>query len=272
LRALLRTVTLACLLSMLLPSGAARAAAACVPAIHRLSAGERAPDDIVFDGSRFIVGDDGTDNLVAEKGGRLTVLARNLHDPEGIVLTGRASALLVEQDLNRVVRVNLRSGRITPWFQLTNTTGKLGVDSIAAAQQGGILIPDSPNGRLLHLDAHRRIHLIAGGLGRPVGVARYRGALVVPDETAGTVWKIAAGHTTQLGSFSTPDDVVVFRGALLAVTLGDHALWEVRPHRRLLTAAFAQPQGLTLGPDGEVVVADSTLNSIDAVSGLRGCL
>jgi hypothetical protein len=248
------------------------AASLCAPALHRLSSGQSAPDDVVYDGRRLIFGDDGSDALVAERNGRLAALAHDLHDAEGIALRGAHTALVVEQGLNQLVRIDLRTGRATPWFDFTNTTGLLGVDNIAAGPNGSLLIPDSPNGRLLSLDRNKHLHLAAGGMGRPVGVTQFNGGLAVPDETAGTVWFVSKGHATRMGSFSTPDDVVVFRGALLVVTLGDHALWEVRPHLRLLTAAFAQPQGLTLGPHGEIVVADSTLNALYSVTGLRRCL
>jgi hypothetical protein len=248
------------------------ATAGCAPSIAKLASGQGKPDDVAFDESRILFGDQGSNSLLAVKNGRVTTLARHLHDPEGIVVRGKDRAVVAEQETNRLVAVDLHTGTVRTMIQLTNATKNLGIDGIGDAGHGGLLIPDSPNGRLLSLDSRRRLHVVAGGMGRPVDALRFRGGVAVADETASTVWLVRGGRLTRLGTFSTPDDVAVFHGALLAVTLGDHALWEVWPHVRLLSAAFAQPQGLAVGPHGEVVVADTTLNALYRISGLRACL
>jgi hypothetical protein len=80
---------------------------------------------------------------------------------------------------------------------------------------------------------------------------------------------------TRLATVPLPDDLAVVSGHLIAVSLGGQ-VWEVAPHVRLLSSAFAptasDPQGLVAdGPDA-ALVADESRNSIYRVSGLSSCL
>jgi hypothetical protein len=149
--------------------------------------------------------------------------------------------------------------------------GKEGVDGIGAAANGGIYVPNSPYGQLLLLDARSHLSSLATGMGRPVGATRYAGGVAVPDETANAVWLVRAGRLQRIATLSTPDDVVVFRGALLAVTLGDGGLWEVRPHLRLLQSGLGQPQGLAVLNGDSVVIVNSQANALLRLSGLGTC-
>jgi hypothetical protein len=53
------------------------------------------------------------------------------------------------------------------------------------------------------------------------------------------IWLVTNGHARRLATLPIPDDVAVLRGRLLAATLGDGALWEVRPRLIRLVASVA---------------------------------
>lgn len=263
------------LVALLPASGAVHAAglrARCAPTAHLIARGSGGPDDVAFAGDSLYFGDVVAGTLSVLHAGRVRTVARGLLVPEGIVPRGPRRLIVVEQAANRLVTVDPTSGRVRILLQLRNETGQDGVDAIAAAPRGGIYIPDSPTGRLLLLGRDGRLTVLAGGLDRPVGAIRFRGGVAVPDEHANTVWMVRGGRATRTVTLSVPDDVAVLGRSLLAVTLGDHALWQVWPRQRRLLNSFVQPQGLAVGPRGEVVVADSTGNAVYRVDGLRGCL
>lgn len=261
----------------LLPAPAAWASApahrtlACVPRVVLLARGFGSPDDVAVQGRRILFTDQGNGSLAAEAQGRVTVLARGLDEPEGIVVEGKNRVLVAEQGLNRIDEIDPRNGRRTVVVRLPNGTGQMGVDGIAPAPNGGVYIPDSPNGRLLLLDRRRRLHVLITGLGRPVGAIGWAGGVAVADETDRAVWLVRGGRATRLATLPVPDDVAVVNGHLLAVSLNDGRLWEISPHVTPLVSGLGQPQGLATLRGGSVVVANSPGNALYRISGLAGC-
>jgi DNA-binding beta-propeller fold protein YncE len=246
-------------------------AAVCAPTRAVLGRGLGSPDDLAVNGRTIYFTDEHAGALATLFGGRVRIVARGFRDPEGIVLQRGGHALVVEQGANRIDRVNLSTGRWTVWTSFPNTTGQLGIDGIAPAPNGGIYVPDSPYGRLWLLDKKRRLYLVVNGLGRPVGALQYAGGVAVADETANAVWLVRSGRAVRLATVSIPDDLVLVHGRLFAVTLGDGALWEIRPSVRRIVSGLGQPQGLAPWGAGSVLVADSTSNTIVRISGLGAC-
>jgi hypothetical protein len=262
-------------LVLLLPlAGEARAApaAACAPTRQVIARGFGSPDDLARGGATTYFTDVNAGVLASLSGGHVHVIARGLSTPEGIVLESAGRALVVEQGLNRIDDVNLSTGHWSVVLQLTNTTGLEGVDGIGPAPGGAIYVPDSPYGSLWLLTRRRHLQRITSGLGRPVDAIAYNGGIAVADETANAIWLIRGGRTTRLATVPTPDDVIVAGGDLLAVTLGDGALWEIAPHLRRLMLGLGQPQGLVAVQAGSVLVADSPANTLVKIARLSGCL
>ena len=251
---------------------AARTRVSCAPHRVLIARGFGAPDDLAVQRNRILFTDEPKGILGAISSGRVRVLARGLAGPEGIVVWPKNQALVAEQDLNRIVTINLNTGSRHVFLRLRNNTDNLGLDGLGPAPHGSVYVPDSPNRRLLLMDRKARLRVLVTGLGRPVGAASYAGGIAIADETANAVWLFKAGHLTRLATLSIPDDVAVLNGKLLAVTLGDKALWEVYPRRRLLAAGFGDPQGLAIFHGNTVIVADSKANSIYRMSGLMPCL
>jgi hypothetical protein len=244
----------------------------CSSRVTLLAHGYGSPDDVAVDGKRILFGDLTSQSLLAEQNGKLTTLVSHLATPEGIVVRPGRRIVIAEQGANRLTEVDLRSGRRRTLVQLQNRTSNEGVDGIAPAPQGGIYIPDSPNGRLLRLDAGGRLHLLATGMGRPVGAIGFQGGLAVADETARAVWLVRQGHLQRLATLAVPDDVAVIRRRLVAVALNDGSLWEVWPTIRRVVSGFGEPQGLATLDADSVVIADSRRNALYRVSGLAACL
>jgi DNA-binding beta-propeller fold protein YncE len=188
------------------------------------------------------------------------------------VIQAAHRVVVVEQGANRLDTINLASGRRQVLRAFANLTGQEGVDGIGAAPNGGLYVPDSPYGTLYLLDKRNRLHLLASGLSRPVDAIRYAGGVAVADENANAVWLVSQGRVQRLATLSIPDDLAVFHGRLLADTLGDGRLWEVRPSVKLLVSGFGQPQGLAVLNSGALVLADSRTNGLYSVSNLQGCL
>lgn len=222
--------------------------------------GYGAPDDVVMKGRTILFSDTAAGVVAAINGKHHWVLVRNLNVPEGIVVRPHNRLVVVEQGADRLDTIDLRHGRRAILLQLRNTTGLEGVDAITAIGRD-LLIPNSPYGQLLRLHGGR-LRIIAGGLERPVDAIPYRKGIAVADENANAVWLPRNGTVTRLATVSIPDDLAVYHGRLLAVTLGDGSLWEIRPHLKRLLSGFGQPQGLAVEGPKNLVIADSRRNAL----------
>jgi hypothetical protein len=237
--------------------------------------GHGSPDDLVWDGRTLLASDinQGTIGVVAH--GRVRTLVGHLREPEGIVPGPAHSLIVAEQATNRVLKIKLPKGSRATLAKLPLPSGKTGVDGINADGPAAVYLPDSARGRLyvLHL-ASRKLSLVASAMIRPVAAIHWGNAVVVADEYANAVWRI--GHErTRLATVPLPDDLAVISHHLIAVSLIGE-VWEVAPHLRMLSSAFApttsDPQGLVAdGPDS-VLVADESRNAIYRLSRLSGCL
>lgn len=237
--------------------------AACRAKVSFITHGYGSPDDVVAHGKQVYFGDSRAGYLAKIRGSRKTIVRRDLNIPEGVAFTGKNQMAVVEQGLNRIDTLNLTSGSLRVLIYLRNTTGQEGVDAISEIG-GDLIIPDSPYGTLYRL--HRgNLQYIAGGMARPTDAVSYAGGLAVADENANAIWLVRHGRLQRLATLSTPDDVAVVHGVLLAITLGDGALWEVKPHLRRLHL-FSQPQGLAPFGSRGMIVADSKQNSIYRVT------
>jgi hypothetical protein len=253
------------------PTQASRAAV-CSPRVSLIAHGFGSPDDVAISGGRVLFGDLANGTLDAEHDGRVTVLASGLRTPEGIVVEKPDRVVVVEQGLNRLDQIDLKTGRRHVLVTMRNNTENEGIDGIHAAPHGGIYIPDSPYGTLYVLDSQRRLHLLVQGLSRPVDAIHYHGGVAIADENARAVWFVKNGHVRRLATLDVPDDLAIFHGHLLADSLGDGKVWEVAPRLKRLASGFDQPQGLAVLNQQTVIVTSSNTNGIYAVSHLAACL
>ncbi len=252
--------------TFLLPSLTPTAGATLVTRqdITEIATGLGSPDDLALlpDGSiLFSDESDGTVNRVLPTG-QITTLLRGLETPEGIVALPDGSLLIAEQGRNRIVRFQ-PGHALTTWLALQNSRGGLGVDGIARdPKTGDIIIPDSPNGRVLRVDANgKNERILASGFTRPTGAdVAPDGTVLVADETGDQVYRIHLdGRKESLGHFAMPDDVVADAdGNVFVASLADNSIrmLDARTHAARLIATVQGPQGIAVEPDGSLIVSE----------------
>lgn len=235
-----------------------------------LAPGFGGPDDlyVAADGTLYfsdIVA--GKVGALAPSGGPASVLARGLQVPEGIAPLADGALLVVEQGKNRIVRVDRATGTFTPWRSLSNPTALEGADNITAAT-AGLLVPDSPTGRLLLLPWDGGpAQVLTTGLTRPTSVLRAAGGtLYLTDEIGDALVALPPKAPTpaRLAALHRPDDVVAGPQGSLLVACLDGTLEQVDPRTGAATAivsGLGSPQGLT--PDGPAyALSDETGNRL----------
>jgi sugar lactone lactonase YvrE len=236
------------------------------------------PDDLLLGPDHSIYLSDVADGTIKRitQDGHIEVLLRGLAEPEGMVFLPDHSLVIVEQGLNRLVRYNLNTKTLNTFLDLENKTGKPGVDGIALQievnQPGAILIPDSPNGRILEVSLDgKAIKQIGAGFVRPTGVwVEPDRSLLVVDEDAGTLSRLRPdGSIEHLANLPTPDDVVEDRaGNIFINTLGDGAIHWIKPgstRDEILIKGFSSPQGLILDAQENLIVTDAGHHQLDKV-------
>lgn len=195
--------------------------------------------------------------------------------PEGMVVLGDGSLLLTEQGPDRVVQLQPATLSIRTVLQLTPRSGALGIDGVAYDPASGtVLVPDSPNGALLAVPLAGGTPVrLAGGLGRPVGVAALSdGSFAVAAENASGLYRVPAGGgaATPFGGVVQGDDVVASGPLVYVTSLSTHQLIAVNTgtgQSRVLVDADPQPQGLAQLPDGDLILSDSSSGIVARVHG-----
>jgi sugar lactone lactonase YvrE len=247
--------------------------------MHVLLHGSSRPDDLAFDEQGHLLFSDAHNGTVSRLNGdgSVTVLARGLASPEGLAVLHDGTIIIAEQRTNRLLA--LAPGAQMPAVLRTlpgtpsSAPCKDGLDGIALDPAGtALIVPDSPTGALYRLSLDgRTLHLLADGLGRPVGAAvDAAGNIYVADECGHAVWRIApGGQKTRLGGFGMPDDVAVDRhGNLLVIDLDPriHALLRLRlatgKRETLASKGLIEPQGLVVDRQDHIFVADDYANMI----------
>jgi len=231
------------------------------------------PDDLTVDlhNGMIYFGDfgNGAINRLAPDGSPPQPVATGFREPEGLAVAADGSLVVVEQATNRLWRVDPAQGTKRLLRQLVNTTGQDGVDGLAIdPASGAILVPDSPNGRLLALSPDgSTLRTIAAGFTRPTGVALLPGGdLLVADEFGNTLDRVTpAGHKTVLSTMYQPDDVVVDAQGQAYVNGLNGIIYHVDPAtgtRTVLLRGLQLPHGLAVDAQGQLVIAEAGRNRI----------
>jgi sugar lactone lactonase YvrE len=223
------------------------------------------PDDLVLapDGSVYI--SDVAAGTIKQytQDGRLNLVLSGLSSPEGMAFLPDGSMVIAEQGTNRLVRYDFASNTVTPFLELPNQTGKLGVDGIFW-NGTELIVPDSPNGTVLAVSADgTSVRQLASGLARPTGAwAEADGDLLIADENGNAIVRLHPdGALEQVASVSVPDDVVAdSKGNIFAVTIGDNAIHVITAQDNqdiVLVSGLIDPQGIIFDIDGNLIVTDS---------------
>jgi len=242
------------------------------PQITLLANGFGSPDDLTVDprDGAIYFGDftNTAVNRIDPAGGAPQPMIRGLREPEGIAVRADGQLVIVEQATNRIWLGNPQTGAKTLLRQLVNTSGQDGVDGIALDSDGSILVPDSPNGRLLAVSADGATQrVLASGFRRPTGVVRLPdGDLLVADEFGNALDRVTpAGHSSTVATLYQPDDVVLGLDGMAYVNTLDGKIYRIDPHsgaKTVLISGLRLPHGIGIDPQGRVVVAEATRNRI----------
>ncbi|HUS15193.1 MAG TPA: hypothetical protein VM536_09275 [Chloroflexia bacterium] len=246
---------------------------ATAPGVTELAAGFGSPDDVAVDprDGTIYFGDFANSalNRLPAGGGTPQVVARGIDEPEGIVVLPDGQLIVAEQKTNRLLRVDPATGAKTLVRQLENKTNQDGVDGLGYdPSTGDILIPDSPNGRLLSMPPDgSTLRVLARGFVRPTGAAVLPdGDILVADEFGNALDRVTReGKVTRIATVYQPDDVVVDATGISYVNCLDGRIYRIDPQtgaRRVLLSGLKLPHGLALSPDGTLVIAEATRNRI----------
>ncbi len=232
--------------------------------------GYGAPDDLYLDADGIVVfsdqGNSGVNELLPD--GTLKVVARGFRVPEGVVVLPDGRLVVAEQGTNRLWIVDRSNGRRALLAEMPNATGKAGIDGLGYDRgSGDIIVPDSPNGRLLRLDPSTgQWRQMAEGFVRPTGAAvGPDGTVYVADEFGQGVYAVdASGRSRLVAQVSGVDDVALTDDGRLVMVLLDGRLLR-REVDGVLTqlAKVAGPiHGIAVDRDGSIVFSDMRGNRI----------
>ncbi len=238
-----------------------------------LARGFGSPDDLAIDPHTGAIyfGDfsNGAINQVAAAGGIAQAVATGFKEPEGIAITPDGTLIVVEQKDNQIWEVTMPGGSKRLLRQLVNKTGKDGVDGITLdPTTGEVLIPDSPNGRLLAMSRDgKTLRTIATGFVRPTGAVRLAGGdYLVADEFGNALYRVTpAGRKRQVSTMYQPDDVVLdAQGRAYVNSLGGN-LYRVDLKTGVRTTVYTGlklPHGLGIDAQGNIIVAEAGRNRV----------
>ncbi len=189
----------------------------------------------------------------------------NAEEPEGLVPLAGGRVAVAEQRTNQVAVLDPATGVTSPLVSIPDPSGNLGIDGLGLSADGGhLLIPDSPSGRLLEVPASGgRPSVIARGLGRPVDANPLPGGgiAVASENSPGLRVVGPSGTVHTVGTVSDLDEAVPANGLIYVTALGTGEVLAVDPSsgaNRVLVTNSPAPQGLSLLPDGRLLLADST--------------
>lgn len=192
--------------------------------------------------------------------GAWTLVAEYDGEPNGMKFLD-AHTLLVTDYKNGLMRIDVRTGAVTPHLQRRNTERFKGVNDLVLDAQGNIYFTDQgqtglhdPTGRLYRLRPDGQLDLLLGNVPSPNGVALSPdGKLLYLAVTRGNcVWRVpllADGSVAKVSQFFTsygpsgPDGLAVdAKGCVIVANPGLGYVW--------LLNARAEPVAVLQGPAG----------------------
>lgn len=170
-------------------------------------------------------------------------------------------------------RLSLRIGaRSFPLGSLAVAEAPIAVTApmrLALESSGTLLVADGGANRIVRIDPRTgRTSVVAQALTRPVSVAAGPAGAIyaLADER---LYRIEAGRATELMAFTAegPTDLAVTpTGDVYLSRYGDHVDLFSGGVVRVVARGFDRPHGVTLAPDGAIVVADTYAGAVRRVA------
>ena len=234
-----------------------------------LATGMNVPDDLLYvpaDGS-VLVGEHGDGHIARVVApGKVQRLPQVVPEAEGIAIAGGTT--YVADQLNARV-VALTDTGVRTVLQLQSVPSGENLDGISATLDGGgLVVPDSPHGTVLLVDAGGHVTQRLGGFVRPAGAWAdpQAGGYLIADENASAIFEIQGSKVTRLtGGLPGVDDAIRAANAhVLAILPGAGTLVDATTGRNVATG-LRNPQGLGFDGVGNVLVTESDSGRLDLV-------
>lgn len=235
--------------------------------VVQMATGLNVPDDLLYvpsDGS-VLVGEHGNghlDRITAP--GSVTRLPQVVPEAEGIAMLG--DTIYVADQFNARV-VQLTQTGMKTFLQLQPVASGENLDGISADAKGtGLVVPDSPHGVVLFVDANGHITGRVGGFSRPAGSWAENDGILIADENAAAVFEIRGSAVTRVaGHLTGADDAVrTASGHVLVILPAAGRIYDVTANTDL-AYGLRNPQGLGLTGAGNVLVTESDSGRVDMI-------
>lgn len=236
-----------------------------------LAQGLNEPDDLLVYQDQIYVGEYGSGRIVDLQGlagsSSPNLLPVTIPEVEGIAMLG-GSMYVSGQEQDAVLRIQGQS--VHTVYQLQPVTGIEGVDAIFS-DGATLVVPDSPHGDVLFVNAAGQLLRSVSGFDRPTGGwALPDGSILIPDENAGQVVRLPAslsGRTVLASGLGEADDVAAAgTGGIFAISIDQGRLVSIAGGNATSVATgLGQPQGLGVDGAGNPVVTEYTRGRVDVV-------
>ena len=235
-----------------------------------LASGLNGPDDLLYtaDGT-VLVGEHG-DGHIARVGGAAGLLRLPQVVPEAEGIAQMDGITYVADQFNARVVALTDLGGVRTVIQLQPDPNGLNLDGIDA-NGGLIVVPDSPHGTVLFVDAGGHVARREAGFNRPAGVWINRtgqaGPWLVADENASAVYSLrnAGGHDLVARNLPGVDDIVRGDDGHIVVTLPTPGrLFDVSAGQDV-ARGLQNPQGLEFDGAQNLLVTESDNGRVDLV-------
>lgn len=234
-----------------------------------LATGLNGPDDLLYvpsDGS-VLVGEHGDGHIARIVApGKVQRLPQVVPEAEGIAMIDD-TIYIADQFHARVVA--LTGNGVRTVLQVQPVSSGENLDGISSDIAGtGLVVPDSPHGDVLFVDANGHQTRAIFGFRRPAGVTPEpgNGGYLIADENASAIFEILGGKVTRLaGGLPGVDDAVrTAAGHVLAILPAAGTIRDVSVNANL-AAGLRNPQGLGFDGAGNVLVTESDSGRLDLV-------
>ncbi len=235
-----------------------------------LAGGLNGPDDLLYvegDGA-ILVGEHGDGHIARlDVDGRLARLPQVVPEVEGIAQM--AGVTYVADQYHARVLALTDAGGVRTVLQLEPVASGENLDGIAA-DKDVLVVPDSPHGTVLFVDASGRVLRRVGGFSRPAGASiGLQSRYLIADENASAVFGLglAGGPSVLYRNLPGVDDVVqdVFGdGHVFAIVPGYGRLVDLTAGS-ILVRGLHNPQGLGFDGARNLLVTESDTGRLDLV-------
>ena len=230
-----------------------------------LASGLNVPDDLLYlatDGT-VLVGEHGNGHIAKVSSRGVTRLPQVIPEVEGIAQIG-TTIYVADQFHSRVVALSGTGVQTVLQLQLDpNGLNLDGIDSDGIQ----LIIPDSPHGTVLFVNASGHVTSRQGGFSRPAGAWAQSSPYLIADENASAVFalKSGGGFTTLARNLPGVDDVVRDSHGHVIVTLPGQGILRDLTSGVNVTRGLRNPQGLGFDGAQNLLVTESDAGRLDLV-------